>query len=71
MSISLASEVELSLISLIAGSGSPLTRQGGYKRKTRWREGWGMGGGGRLFEGGDYFKIFPFKGGLLNNVLLV
>ena len=71
MSISLASEVELSLISLIAGSGSPLTRQGAYKRKTRWREGWGMGGVGRLFEGGDYFKIFPFKGGLLNNVLLV
>ena len=30
-----------------------------------------MWGGGRLFEGGDYFKIFPFKGGLLNNVLLV
>ena len=71
MSISLASEVELSVISLIAGSGSTLTRQGGYKRKTRWREGWGMWGGGRLFEGGDYFEIFPFKGGLLNNVLLV
>ena len=31
----------------------------------------GMWGGGRLFEGGDYFKIFPFEGGLLNNVLLV
>ena len=30
-----------------------------------------MWGGGRLFEGGDYFKIFPFKGDLLNNVLLV
>ena len=71
MSISLASEVELSVISLIAGSGSTLTRQGGCKRKTRWREGWGMWSGVRLFEGGDYFKIFPFKGGLLNNVLLV
>ena len=36
----------MSLISLIAGSGSTLTRQGGYKRKTRWREEWGMWGGG-------------------------
>ena len=56
MSISSASEVQLSVIRLIAGSGSTLSRQGGYKRKTRWQEGWEMGGGGRLF---------PFKGAYL------
>ena len=55
----------MSLISLIAGSGSTLTRQGGYKRKTRWREGWGMWGGGRLFERGDYFKYFHLRGAYL------
>ena len=51
------SELESSLISLIAGSDSTLTWQGGDERKTRWREGWG-----RLFEGGDYFEYFHQRG---------
>ena len=45
MSISSASELELSLISL-AGSDSTLTEQEGDKRKRKWREGWGGGGVG-------------------------
>ena len=54
----------MSLVSF-AGSNSTSTRQGGDKRKRRWREGWGGGGdysreaiilnisikGGRLLEG--------------------
>ena len=40
MSISLASELYLSLVSF-AKSDSTSTGQGGYKRKKRWREGWG------------------------------
>ena len=46
MSVSLESELYLSLISF-AGSDSTSTWQGGCKRKKRWREGWG---GGQLFE---------------------
>ena len=67
MSISLTSEVEWSLISLIAGSCSTLhvTREGGYKRKIRWQEWWGMGGEGWLFEGGDCFRFFLLKGAYL------
>ena len=59
MSVSLASELYLSLISF-AGSDCTSTWQRGCKRKKRWREGWGE----RLFEeaimlntsfwGGDY-----------------
>lgn len=45
MSVSLESELYLSLISF-AGSDSTSTWQGGCKRKKRWREGWG----GQLFE---------------------
>ena len=62
MSVSLASELYLSLISF-AGSDCTSTWQRGCKRKKRWREGWG---GGRLFEeaimlntsfwGGDYLR---------------
>ena len=37
-----------------------LTWEGGNKRKRKWR-----GGGGRLFEGGDYFKYFGQRGRLL------
>ena len=59
MSISSSSEPELSLISL-AGSGSTSAGQGGYKRKRRWREGWGVGA---IVRGKRLFQIFPFKGG--------
>ena len=55
MSVSLASELYLSLISF-AGSDSTSTWQGGCKRKKRWREGWG-GEAIMLntsFWGGDY-----------------
>ena len=31
----------------------------------------GGGGAGRLFEGGDYFKYFRLREGLLINVLFV
>ena len=65
MPTSSAPELELSLISF-AGSGSTATWQGGDKSKRRWRR----GGGGRLLEGGDYFKHFGlwrrlFEGRLL------
>ena len=46
--------LESSLISF-ARPDSTLTWQRRHKRKRRWREGWG-GGGGRLFEGGDKSK---------------
>ena len=58
MSISSASELELSLISF-AGSDSTLTCQGADKRKRRRQEGWREG---RFFMGGDYFKYFRLKG---------
>ena len=52
MSRTLASEIELSLISF-DGSDSTLTWQGVDKRKGRRPEGWGWG---RFFKGGDYFR---------------
>ena len=60
MSRTLASEIELSLIS-VDGSDSTLTWQGVDKRKGRRPEGWG----GRLFKGRDYFKKFPSKGAII------
>ena len=59
-------QLELSLISF-AGSDSTLTWKGGDKRKRRRQEGWG--GGGRLFEGGDYFKYFRLNSKLLRGIL--
>ena len=58
MSISSASELQLSLISF-AGSDSTLTWQGGDKRNRRRQEGWGEG---QLLKGGDYFKFSRLKG---------
>ena len=49
MSISLALEHKLSLIN---SAGSDCTSS----RQARW-----VGGGGRLFEGGDYFKYFCLR----------
>ena len=57
MSRTLASEIELSLISF-DGSDSTLTWQGVVKRTTKKARGVG---GGRLFEGSDYFKYFRLK----------
>ena len=50
MSISLALEHKLSLIN---SAGSDCTSS----RQARWVG----GGGGRLFEGGDYFKYFRLR----------
>ena len=58
MSRTLASEIELSLISF-DGSDSTLTWQGVDKRTTKKAR--GVRGGGRLFEGSDYFKYFRLK----------
>ena len=59
MSISSASELELSLISF-AGSDSTLTWQGWGKQKRRRQEGWGWGGasiqGKQLIEGRLLFE---------------
>ena len=56
VSRSSASELESFCRSLPHQTDSTSALQGGEKRKRRWREGWG--GGGRLFERGDYFKYF-------------
>ena len=57
MSRTLASEIELSLISF-DGSDSTLTWQGVQRRTTKKARGvWG----GRLFERSDYFKYFRLK----------
>ena len=57
MSVSSASKLESSLISL-AGSSSTSTGQGGFKRKRRCQEGWGM-----IIWGTRLFLIFPFRWG--------
>ena len=68
MSITLASELELSLISF-DGSDCTLTWQGVDKRKRRRQAGWG--GGGLLFEGNDYFKYFCLKGAIIRGRRLI
>ena len=60
MSITLASEIELSLISF-AGSDFTLTWQGVDKRTTKKAKVVVVGGGGALFEGSGYFKYFRLK----------
>ena len=67
MSIISVSELELSLISF-SGSDSTLTWQGRDKRNRRRQEGWG---GGRLFEGGDYFKYFRLKEAIIQGRRLI
>ena len=57
----------MSLVSF-AGSNSTSTRQGGDKRKRRWREGWG---GGRLFKGGDYFEYFHQRGTITRGTAII
>ena len=67
MSISSASELELSLISF-AGSDSTSTWHGGDKRKRRRQEGWGEG---RFFKGGDYFKYCSLKGAINRRTAII
>ena len=57
MSITLTSELELSLISF-DGSDSTLTWQGVDKRTTKKARGVG---GARLFKGSNYLKYFRLK----------
>ena len=61
MSISSASDLDLSLISF-AGSDSTLTWQGGDKRKRKRQEGLG---------GGDYFKYIFLKGVIIRGRQLI
>ena len=63
MSVSLALELELTLIRL-----HTLTWQGGDKRKRRRQEGLG---GGQLFKGGDYFKYIHLKGAIIQGRRLI
>ena len=67
MSISSASELELSLISF-AGSDSTSTWQERDKRKRRRQEGWGKG---RFFKGGDYFNYCRLKGAINRRTAII
>ena len=70
MSRTLASEIELSLIS-VDGSDSTLTWQGVDKRKTKKAKVVVAGGGGLLFEGSDYFKYFRLKKAIIRGRRLI
>ena len=70
MSRTLASEIELSLISF-DGSDSTLTWQGVDKRKTKKAKVVVAGGGGRLLAGSDYFKYFRLKKAIIRGRRLI
>ena len=65
VSRSSAPELESFCRSLAHQIDSTLALQGGEKRKRRWREGWG-GGGGTIIGERRLFYIFPAKGGRLS-----
>ena len=50
------------IVTDLAGSGTASTWQGADKRKRRYGK---RGKGGRLFEGGDYFKYFRQRGAII------
>ena len=61
----MASEVELSVISLIAGSGSTLTRQEGIKERQDGERGGGCGVGGDYLREAIILKYFRLRGAYL------